>query len=129
MPGRVVRHRGSWGLRGVRRGDGGAANNTCGAEYTRASGVDARAEGGGVAGEHELEDLGRRARVLVDLHARGGVEDREPGVDVPLVRVDAEHDVDFDGLDPAHVEPVLPGVGHRAVPGGAHAEAWMHSEC
>lgn len=75
-----------------------------------------------IRGEHELEYVRRGLRELFDLTSSGRVQDGETGVDVPFVGEDAEHDVYFDGLDSADVEPVLPRVGLCARPGCAHAE-------
>ena len=85
-------------------------------------GEEAGAEGGEVALEHELVEVGDAAGVLGDLLPGLGVEDGEAGVDVPLLAVDAEHGVDLDVLDAADVAAELPGELGVCVPGLAHAE-------
>jgi hypothetical protein len=48
--------------------------------------------------QHKLKQLRNALRELVDLRARGRIEDGQAGVDVPLVGVDAEHYVYFYGF-------------------------------
>lgn len=91
------------------------------AEYLFACVVDAGAEGVFVACEHELEEGGCRRSILVDLYAGGGVENGEAGINVPLVRVNAEHDVYFDCFNSADVLALFPGIRALACPGCAHA--------
>lgn len=85
-------------------------------------GEDASAEGGGVAFEHELVEVRDGAGELGDLLAGLGVEDREAGVDVPLLGVDAQHNVDLDVLYAADVARHFPGELGVCVPGFAHGE-------
>lgn len=80
-----------------------------GAEHLLLGLQHARAELGAVAAQHQREELRHRLGVLVDLLAGLGVQDREPGVHVPLLAVDAHREVDLDVLDPAHVARALPG--------------------
>lgn len=72
--------------------------------------------------QYQLEQFGHRCCVLPYLLLRGRVEHREPGVDVPLVAVDAQRDVDLDILDPALPPRDFPGELVVRVPGGAHAQ-------
>lgn len=67
------------------------------------SGVDPAAEALEVAFEHELVQRRHTLGVLGDLLFGFGVQDGEPGVHVPFLAVDAEHCVDLDVLDAAHV--------------------------
>lgn len=75
------------------------------------------------ATQHQLEQLSDALGELVDLRARVRVEDRKARIDMPFVRVDAEHDVDFDGFDAADVVTVLPGVEAGACPCRAHPDS------
>jgi hypothetical protein len=75
-----------------------------------------------VAREHQLEQLGDAFSILLDLLLGVGVEDGQAGVHVPLVRVDAEGDVDLDVLDAADVARRFPGELVVGGPCGAHAE-------
>lgn len=72
--------------------------------------------------DHQLVQLRHRLRILADLFLRGRVEDGEPGVHVPFVRVDAQRDVDLHVLDAAHPARDLPGELLVGVPGRPHAQ-------
>lgn len=85
-----------------------------------AGGVDAGLEALEVAFQHELVELGDGFGVLGDLVAGFGVEDGEAGVDVPFLRVDAQHDVHLYVFEPADVAAELPGVLLVGVPCLAH---------
>jgi hypothetical protein len=62
---------------------------------------------------YQFEQLRHALGELVDLREGGGVGDGQPGVDVSLVSVDAQHDVDFYSFDVVSVLPRLAeGVGH-----------------
>jgi len=63
-----------------------------------------------ISPQHQLKQLSRALRELVDLSAGRRMEDSEAGVDVPLVGIDSEHYVYFDGFDAADVVAVFPGV-------------------
>lgn len=104
------------------RGAPPARGVAVGAEDLLAGGEDARAQLVLVAPQHQLVELGDGAGVLGDLLARLRVEDREPRVHVPLLVVDAHHQVDLDVLDAADVARALPGELRRRVPRLAHAE-------
>lgn len=65
---------------------------------------------------------GRAACANRSICTQTEVEDGEPGVDVPMVRVDAAYDVDPHGLDLADIQPVFRWVCERAVQYHAHAE-------
>lgn len=75
-----------------------------------AGAVEPLAEFLALAFEHELEELRDAFGVLVDLQARGRVQDGKARVDVPFIRVDAEHDVDLHRFDSADVFAFLPRV-------------------
>lgn len=96
--------------RGLRSKDSGARGVYAGAQFVF------------LAREHELEELGHAFGVLLDLLLRRGIQDREAGVDVPFVCVDAERDVDFDVLDAADVARQFPRELVVGQPGGAHGE-------
>lgn len=83
--------------------------------------VDAGAEALFVACEHKLEESGCRGSVLVDLYAGEGIENGEACVNVPLVRVNAKHDVYFDSFNSSDVLALFPGIRALAGPGCAHA--------
>lgn len=72
--------------------------------------------------EHQLVQLRRAARVLRDLLARLRVQDRQPRVHVPVLRVDAQRQVDLCVLDPAHVPRPLPRELLHRVPRLAHRQ-------
>lgn len=93
-----------------------------GAEDLFLGGVNAGAELVGAALQHEVEQLGGGLGELGDLLVGFGVEDGEAGVDVPLLGVDAEHEVDLDVFDAADITGSLPGELLGCVPGLAHAE-------
>lgn len=93
-----------------------------GAEDLFLGGVDAGAELVGAALQHQVEQLGGGLGELGDLLVGFGVEDGEAGVDVPLLGVDAEHQVDLDVFDATDVTGSFPGEMVRCVPGLAHAE-------
>lgn len=93
-----------------------------GLEDDGAGALDAALELLFVAAQHELEELRHAGRVLLDLLLRARVEDCQPGVDVPLVAVDAQRDVDLDVLDAADVPRRLPGELVVRLPGRAHAQ-------
>jgi hypothetical protein len=84
--------------------------------------VHARRELVAVPRQHQLEQLRDRLGVLLDLLLGVRVEDGEPRVDMPFVRVDAQRDVDLDVLDAANVARRFPGELVVGGPGGAHAE-------
>lgn len=75
-----------------------------------------------VSAKHELEQLGDRLGILLDLFLCRGVHNGKTGIDVPFVRVDAEHDVDLDILDTADVTGNLPWELVVRGPGASHAE-------
>jgi hypothetical protein len=93
-----------------------------GAEDFLLGGVDAGAQLGPPALEHEGVEVGGGARELGDLLVGFGVEDGEAGVDVPLLGVDAEHEVDLYVFDAADVARPLPRELGGGVPGLAHGE-------
>lgn len=99
-----------------------ARGGVFGAKDKLACGAHAAFEFGGVAGDHELEEVSDRACELLDLGAGGGVEHGEAGVDVPFVRVDAQGDVYFYVFDAGGPARGFPGKLAVSVPGGAHAE-------
>lgn len=70
--------------------------------------------------DHELEDIRRALGVHPDLFPCRRVEDREAGVDVPFVAVDAEGDVDFDDFDAADVSFGFPGIVLAVFPRCSH---------
>jgi len=72
--------------------------------------VHACAKCGLVAGEHELIELGRTLRVLIDLQTCRWVEDCEASVDVPFVGIYTKHDVDLNILYATDVLSVLPRI-------------------
>lgn len=76
----------------------------------------------GPALEHELVQLRGGASVLVYLLAGLWVEDGQPGVDVPLLRVDSQHQVDLCVLDASDVPRPFPGELLGRVPRLAHGE-------
>lgn len=92
------------------------------AEDALAGAVHAGAQAGCVPLQHQLVQLRRAARVLRDLLAGLGVEDREPRVDVPPGAVDAHRQVDLDVLDPADVAGAFPRELLHRVPGFPHRE-------
>lgn len=59
---------------------------------------------------HQLEQLGRRASVLLDLGFRRRVQHRKPGVDVPFRRIDTKRNVDFDHFNTGDVARRFPWI-------------------
>lgn len=84
--------------------------------------VHAGAQLGAVASQHQLEQLRHRLGVLLNLLLSVGVQDRQAGVDVPFVGIDAQGDVNLDVLDAADVARRFPWELVVGGPGGAHAE-------
>ena len=91
-------------------------------EHRIASSFDAPRQFLSVPAQHELEQLGNRLRVLLDLLLGGGIQDGQARVHVPLVRVDAQRDIDLDVLDAADVTADFPGELVVGAPCGAHAQ-------
>lgn len=85
-------------------------------------GVHAGAELVAMTLQHKLEQLGGGLGELSNLLVCFGVEDGEAGVDVPLLGIDAEHEVDLDVFDAADITGSLPGELLGSMPGLAHAE-------
>lgn len=92
------------------------------AKYALAGAIHTSAQAGHVALEHQLVQLRRAARVLCDLLAGLGIENREPGVDVPPSAVDAHRQVDLDILDSADVASAFPRELLHRMPGFTHGE-------
>lgn len=107
----IVRPGGRIGGLSQRKGrqDGGLDQRTALPARRRAtkdlfsSSIDSAAEALEVAFEHELVQRRHTLGVLGDLLFGFGVQDGEPGIHVPFLAVDAEHCVDLDVLDAAHV--------------------------
>ena len=93
-----------------------------GTEHLLLGGVDAGTQLLAASLEHQVVELRGRPGELVDLLVGFGVEDGEPCVDVPLLRVDAQHQVDFDVFDAAYVACPLPRELCIGVPCLAHAQ-------
>jgi len=72
--------------------------------------------------EHELEQLGHRFGILLNLLLRVWVEDRKTCIDVPLIRVDAEGNVHLDVLNTTDVTRAVPRELVVREPCTAHAE-------
>lgn len=119
---------GRGGAQGEGREDGGLEEGAVGPglggseEDFVAGGIDAGFEAIEVAFQHELVELGDGLCVLGDLVTGFGVEDGEAGVDVPFLRVDAQHDVHLHVFEPADVAAELPGVLLVGVPCLAHGQ-------
>jgi hypothetical protein len=75
-----------------------------------------------LSGEHQLEQLGDRLGILLDLFLRVGVKDGETGVDVPFVCVDAKRYVLFNVLDATDIAGCLPWKLIIRRPSSAHAK-------
>ena len=93
-----------------------------GAEDLFLGDVDAGTELVAATLQHEVEQLGGGLGELGDLLVGFRVEDGEASIDVPLLSVDAEHEVDLDVFDAADITGSLPGELLGRVPGLAHAE-------
>ena len=75
-----------------------------------------------VPSNHQFVQVSHRLSILANLLLRRWVEDGEPGIDVPFVRVDAQGDIDLDILDTAHPSSMLPGELIVGLPSGSHAQ-------
>jgi hypothetical protein len=100
-------------------------------KHSLARGVHTLAEFVSLTGKHELEQLGHRLRILLDLPLRIRVQDRKTGVDVPLIGVDAQRDVHLNVLDTTNVARAVPWELIVGEPSSAHTkEGGMgHSLC
>lgn len=74
-----------------------------------------------VSFQHQLEKLGDRLCVLLDLLFRGRIEDGEPGVDMPLIRVDSQRQVYLDVFNASEVSAYHPRELFVGGPCCAHA--------
>lgn len=72
--------------------------------------------------DHQLVQIGDGFRILADLGLGGWVEDGQPCVHVPFVRVDAQRDIDLDVLDTPDPAGHVPGKLVVGTPCRAHAQ-------
>lgn len=93
-----------------------------GPEDLVAGGVDAGPEAFEVALEHEFVEVCYASRILCDLLPRLGVKNCQAGVDMPLLTVDAQHQIDLDILNPTHITGKFPGELSVRMPRLAHGE-------
>lgn len=71
--------------------------------------------------QHQLEQLGYRLGILLDLLLSRRIEDCETSVDVPFVGIDTKRDIDLNVLDTSDVARDLPGKLLVSRPCSAHA--------
>ena len=91
-------------------------------EYRRTCGLYPTLELLPLSSNHQFVQICDRLGVLANLLLRRWVEDGEPGIDVPFVRVDAQGNIDLDILDTAYPPSMLPGELIVGLPGGSHAQ-------
>ena len=72
--------------------------------------------------KHQLIQFRDALRVLSDLLLGKRVQDGQPSIHMPLLRVDAERKIDLHVLDPAYVAGYLPRELRVGVPGFAHGQ-------
>lgn len=75
-----------------------------------------------VPSEHELEQLSHRLRILLDLLLRIRIHDCQPGIHMPLVRVNPQRDVHLHVLNATHIPITFPRKLIIRRPCSAHAE-------
>ena len=73
-----------------------------------------------MAAKHQLEELSDRLSILPNLLLRPLIQDCQTCIDVPLVGVNAQHNVAFDVLNTTNIPIHLPGKLVVRMPGRAH---------
>lgn len=58
--------------------------------------------------QHQLEQISDRLSILLNLSLGSWVQDSQTSINMPLVRIDAQRDVDLDILNPTHIPRHLP---------------------
>ncbi len=98
-------------------------------EYSCPGGVDPLRECFPMPTKHEFEQLRDTLSILPYLLPSRRVQDSQTGVDVPFIRVDAQHKIDLHVLDPTDVARDLPRELVVGLPGGAHGEECGVRDC